>query len=315
MKSSNGELADHSFPAPVLINICSTARGGSTVLDLVLGNGQRSFSCGEVNSWFRPFMTHQLKIDCLCGQDPCPKWAKISELPEEEFHQKASAELDVDYLVDSSKDLNWIVDNNRWAGAAGMSVVNILLWKDPVDLAYSLWKRGSNWKVWRNYIINYYGRPMKIGMPYVSVNFNEFRREPARYTKIICNFIGMPYFEGKECFWKSRPHHLFGSAGTRRQVASGRAGISSSEDLSPEFEPVRKEIEDVMARDRKLRRVIEGLREYDITLGKYRPAARKDWHSPPVFPYWYYRKDLWRSFRKRFPKHTVNNWQQEENFK
>jgi hypothetical protein len=55
-----------------LINIYGTARSGSTMLDLILGNDPKGFSLGEVANWFYPWRTHHFDIKCGCGIYPCP---------------------------------------------------------------------------------------------------------------------------------------------------------------------------------------------------------------------------------------------------
>lgn len=53
---------------PTLISICGEGQSGSTMLDLMLGNGYDTFSCGEVYAWFRPWRTHHFRITCSCGK-------------------------------------------------------------------------------------------------------------------------------------------------------------------------------------------------------------------------------------------------------
>lgn len=73
------------------------------MVELMLGNDQRAFSLGEVYAWFRPFRTHHSKIICSCGQENC-LWDKLKNIKEHEFHKKAFEVLNVDILVDSSKN-------------------------------------------------------------------------------------------------------------------------------------------------------------------------------------------------------------------
>ena len=122
--------------------VCGASRSGTTMLDLMLGNSDSEFSCGEIYALFRPYRTHHFNPDCCCGAKHCLVWNKLSKLNESEFHAAALAQTGIHHVVDSSKDLNWVLDSNRWASHQDIPVKNVLLWKQPIDLAYSHWKRG-----------------------------------------------------------------------------------------------------------------------------------------------------------------------------
>ena len=112
------------------------------MLDLMLGSGTRAFSCGEVFAWFRPFEPRHFSPECACGCVPCPVWDELSDLTEERFHAGVIDRLGMQIVVDSSKSLDWVSDANAWARASGLRVENVLIWKDPLSLGFSFWKRG-----------------------------------------------------------------------------------------------------------------------------------------------------------------------------
>jgi len=127
-----------------VINIYGTARSGSTMLDLILGNDPKGFSVGEVVNWFYPWRTHHFDIKCGCGVYPCPVWEKIKNFKANEFHEKVLDNLNLNFIVDSSKNLPWVVDSNvRAIKKRKFTAYNILIFKDPVSLYYSFWKRGD----------------------------------------------------------------------------------------------------------------------------------------------------------------------------
>ena len=185
-----------------LINVCSASFSGSTMLDLMLGNAQDSFSCGEVYAWFRPYRMHHFHINCSCGQSICPIWERLKSVPESKFHTSVIQSLKMKFVIDSSKDLTWVLDNHNWAKSNSIRVFNLLLWKDPIHLAHSYWKRNYNPTAWRNEFINYYGSFIKSGFPFIAVNYNELARDPERKLTEICRMVGMEYFDGRERFWK-----------------------------------------------------------------------------------------------------------------
>ena len=120
-----------------LVNICGTARSGNTMLDLILGNSDDTFSCGEVYAWFHPYRQHHFKINCSYGNNPCQTWEKIKDEPENEFHAAIFKTLGVSFVIDSSKDLCWLIDTQTWAFANNLKSINLVIWKDLLELAYS----------------------------------------------------------------------------------------------------------------------------------------------------------------------------------
>lgn len=145
-----------------LINICGHGRSGSTMLDLMVGHGDNAFSCGEVYAWFRPWRTHHRKIVCSCGIDPCPVWEKIKNVSEEKFHFNTCVKLGIDFVVDSSKELNWLIDTQTWAAKSGMDVLNVLIWKTPHEMAFSNWKRNRSPLQWVKSFLHYHNALLNL---------------------------------------------------------------------------------------------------------------------------------------------------------
>jgi hypothetical protein len=272
------------------------------MLDLMLGNAPNAFSCGEVSAWFRPWRPHHFKIDCPCGQDPCPVWAKIGDVPESQFYATVIRELQVDFVIDSSKDLSWLVDAHRWASASGIRTFNVLLWKDPVTLSYSHWKRGFDLYRWRKEFVSYYSRIFGLGLPILAVNFGDLVKDPAATLASICAAVGMPYYEGKERFWEKEHHYLFGSGGVRKQVEAGSSTIRARQQYPDEFEAQIASLKERIAADDTVQGILQKLQQADISLH----TAGSDDHPPsPLkkpYPLWYYRKRAVRALRRYFPE-------------
>ena len=223
-----------------LINVCGASHSGTTMLDLMLGNAPSVFSCGEVYAWFRPFRPYHREIQCACGQNPCPCWEQIKHASAPEFHAAVVARLGMKFVIDSSKDLRWVVDNNRWARRRGMDVFNVLVWKDVLPFLHSYWKRGMSLSEAHSTIMRYYTRFLETGLPLVTVNYNRFVRDPQQGLQRMCELFGMPYVEGRERFWRKTHHHLFGAGAVRRQSRRSSGTIRESEEFSQEF---RSEVE------------------------------------------------------------------------
>jgi hypothetical protein len=279
-----------------LINICGTSRSGSTMVDLMLGNDPGAFSLGEVHAWFRPFRTHHFKIICSCRQENCP-WENLKNLKENEFHKKAFNILEVDILVDSSKSLPWVIDNNIWARKNGITVHNVLLFKEPVSFFYSFWKRGvSIQKASKNEFVKYYKRFFQTGLPFTVLDYNRLVEEPAATLEKLCGVLNIPYFPGKERFWEKQHHHLFGSMGTRKQVEASNSNIRKHTDYPREYKNIIPEIEVKIAKDSVFQNILAELHNHEMQKPAIvlSAAIRK--------PTWYYVIKLKQKVREWIPE-------------
>jgi len=283
-----------------LINICGTARSGSTMVDLMLGNDARAFSLGEVHAWFRPFRTHHFEIVCSCGGNNCP-WDKLRDLSEQEFYQKSFSILDVEILVDSSKSLPWVIDNNVRARKEGFSVYNILLYKDPISFFYSFWKRGISIERARKYeFIRYYKRFFQANLPFISLNYNQLVSDPAKTLEQLCQILSIPYFEGKEKFWEKEHHHLFGSRGTRKQVENSKSKIRKNDEYPDEFKKIIPALEYENENDKLFQSILSNLKAHEM--------QKIDLLSNTVCkPFWYYPLKLKQKVRQQFPEEWKYN--------
>jgi hypothetical protein len=173
-----------------------------------------------------------------------------------------------------------------------------LVWKDPVDLAYSHWKRGSGLTDWRTDFIRSYSRFFKTGLPFLAVNYNALARNPQRQLMAVCAAVGIAFSEGRERFWEKEPHHLFGSAGVRRQLESGGAAIKPRLPYPPAFEAKRPFLEDHVANDVTLQAILATLQKADVVCGTAFPGTR----PRRALPLWYYRKRVTRFVRRYVPE-------------
>ncbi|MFT4591779.1 MAG: hypothetical protein ACI80M_001099 [Gammaproteobacteria bacterium] len=284
-----------------LIMVCGASRSGTTMLDLMLGSSDSAFSCGEIYALFRPYRTHHFNPDCCCGAKPCLVWSKLGKLNESEFHAAALAQTGIHHVVDSSKDLNWVLDSNHWASHQDVPVKNVLLWKQPIDLAYSHWKRGRPIDYYRRAFLNYHERFLDLRLPFVTIGFEELVDAPEKILKKVCSYTQVEWHEGQEEFWQKQHHHLFGSAGTFKQVNTGDSKIRSKEDFPADFLAAWGKTAAAQGHDERLNDVISALGAADIVLGTPANPNAKLRYSGPAKPFWYYHHALKYMYQKRFP--------------
>ena len=214
-------------------------------------------------------------------------------------------EFGVDFVIDSSKDNVWIVDSNIWARRHNIDIVNLLLWKSPLELAYSFWKRGLCLKDIRKGFVKYYGRFFQAGLPFVSVSFSELIANPAEKLRDICSVTGMEYFEGKEQFWERKfdiQHHtLYGSSGVRKMLYGGDVkGFKSSKNYPPEFLKIIDQVQREFVKDHDVQKIVERLK-YEEVSSRDIKIARHKYEPPSVHPGWYYALKYYRRAKRYFP--------------
>lgn len=246
-------VLDSAFPPPptmmlpsssnkTLINVCGMPRSGTTMLGLMLASGDAAVSCGEAAAWFR-VARHRP------GATVPDAFAPLKDVSERTFHRHLMAYHDASFAVDSSKDLDWIIDHTRWAAESNLRVYNVLIYKAPVDIALSWWKR-REFDGWYRYYLRYHLQMTYSGVDFWTVSYDDLVEAPRTTLRQICRLTGLPYFEGKEHFWNYN-HALLGtnSHGVREQLGAGRSEIKKSP-VPDAFASLAQTVKRAAARDR-----------------------------------------------------------------
>jgi hypothetical protein len=291
--------SNKSGQAGKLIMVCGAARSGTTMLDLMLGNAGDAFSTGEIFAYFRPFREHHFKPICSCGEPDCIVWRGLLDVPEDSFHANILRRSEYNAVVDSSKDLCWVYDSNVWALQNNIDCMNVVLWKDPIDLAYSYWKRNFGISYYRQAFLVYYERLIGLNLPFISVNYNQLASDPVTVLASLCQSLGLELNEGRERFWEKRHHYFFGSAGTAKQVDKGGSRVENSRNFPGKFLGEYEAEADWSLSNRRFAAVLERLEANNLANIPHEP---KQVMPKLIKPLWYYRHIIKSCWRRRFPE-------------
>lgn len=238
-----------------IVNVCGLQRSGTTMLHLMLATGPDAVACGEVAGWYR--------VARYRGADLPAAFKPLQEYEARSFHQQALNHFEVDFIIDASKGIDWVIDTTRWSSQQNLKCFNILIWKDPVDLAFSKWKRGK-FNSWRSHYLRYHERLFKAKVDFISVSYSDLIDNPSAKLELICSHIGMPYFEGKEKFWTEEHQFTASSEGVRQQVRSGQSRFEKA-NFPPEFDPLAEEVRNAVDRDPRLQDILRTLTEAEVS--------------------------------------------------
>lgn len=201
-----------------VIFVGSTSYSGSTMMDLVVANDPRGFSCGELSFTYRPEQAHHLTPRCACADPTCRIWKNLRDVPEKDFYPAFfDQHPGIDFAVDSSKDPLWIARQRGYLAAHGIDSAVLIIWKDPLEIAASF-KSRKKLDQWKRHWMNYHRLLVhQLGADFITLSYRDFATRPER-LEAVCAQLGIPYFEGKERYWEKVHHTLFGNRSARRHL-------------------------------------------------------------------------------------------------
>jgi len=209
-----------------VIFVGGTIYSGSTFFHLTLANDPRGFAIGEAKNWFQPtdVKHRRSNLVCQCGDPDCDLWYRVERNGMNHLYETIfDLHPGVEFIVDSSKYLTWIDSQTSRLAGQGIEVKHILIWKTLIEYAYSLQKRsaldadnGKALAYWADYHQAFYSFFNDFG----AVNYKNYTEEHQTTLREACNFLEIPYFEGKEQFWDKRHHSLGGNLAARIHLYS-----------------------------------------------------------------------------------------------
>jgi hypothetical protein len=227
----------------------------------------------------------------------------LDGVPAQSFYAEAFDALDVEVIVDSSKEASWLIDARRWTAKSGdITTINIFSYKSPIDLSYSLWKRGHDVMYWREMFMRYYRRVLGVGLPMLTVNLDELIDDPEGKVRQICSVLGQTYVAGRERFWERDHHHLFGNYGVRQQVQSGRSVFEPRQGYPEEFAVNETRLRKAINNDAEVQALLAILGAAEVKNAAPSSALLQRFDGTRPYATWYYRQRLRRIWFGWFPR-------------
>jgi hypothetical protein len=212
-----------------VIFVGGTSYSGSTFFDMTLGNDPAGFSIGEAYAYFYPFRSHHLRPVCSCGDTDCGFWSSMRSVDPRNLYGEIFRRLPhIDFIVDSSKHPLWIRQASRNLAEQGVETRNILIWKDPAEIALSFEKRGR-FHHWQRSWVNYHRLYNTVVRDWVAIRYRSYVDDTASLGR-VCDFLGIRHFPDKHRYWQKTHHLLFGNDSAR--IHLDRDGKALQDDSS-----------------------------------------------------------------------------------
>ena len=187
-----------------VIQVGGTVRSGTTIMSLILANGDNAMSLGEVIHLFFPYRKlHFEKIKELTTDS---LWSLIiKDKPENLYNNIFKGFPEIDLIIDSSKDPIWF---KKLSKNSNYNTIQLVTYKSPNDLKNSFIKRKMN--NWKKVYLNYYRRFFTI-FPFVSTVSLKKLLNDELYLKELCEFLNISYSSNRLNYWKKNHPNFFGS--------------------------------------------------------------------------------------------------------
>jgi len=218
-----------------VIFVGGTSFSGSTLLDMILANDRAGFSLGEIYALFRPGKRHHLTEIRRLRKDT--RWASILRGGENCLYRNLfSTFSEVDFFVDSSKEVFWMKKQQRILKRLGIPFRNVLIHKSPAEVALSYGKRGAHGR-WAAAFVKYHREYFRLfGADFTSISYKRLVTNPGDLEE-LCTDLGINYFSGKEKYWEKSHQTFFGNQRAKAHLENfSIIGNENKADLAREGE-------------------------------------------------------------------------------
>ena len=196
--------------------ITSPSLTGTTLLSLILGSHKLAFNCGEPAYLFH----HRWQdLDTAWG-DPRQKyadrafWANIQAQGFDKFFPAVQEQTGASLIIDSSNEQweKFALPQRKILMETDFLIRDILIWKTPLEQAYSYHKRERDvleWfdNRWLKRIRLFFA---KVNDPLI-IRYRDLATSPDQILQIACEYLGVSYDPSIKNFWVERQQCLWGN--------------------------------------------------------------------------------------------------------
>jgi hypothetical protein len=216
-----------------IIFILGANHSGSTLIGCILGayhNPLKFFHIGEAYSYFKTGDPDVKKYGEI--------WTNIDhkvgyENAYKEIFTKSKAKV----IIDSSKRNVDILN-----GLEEYSFHIVISFRPFIKIAKSQMKRDKkNQQIIKN--LSIYANIKNLKYPFTIVNVEKLILNPKDITKKLCKEVRIPYFEGKENYWKYPTFHLYGAKMQRHHFRNPNVAeydVRKVKQICPDFSFLQK---------------------------------------------------------------------------
>ncbi|WP_146164866.1 hypothetical protein [Desulfonatronum sp. SC1] len=224
-----------------IIFIAGANHSGSTLLGCILGAHYKSpfkyFHVGEIHAFFdmnkKNYGNPMLTRNSLYGK----VWNEINhEVGYKDAYKEIFEKAQADIIIDSSKSYRNFTIANQSCLNNNYQLHVLISFRPFAKIFQSDLKRNKSEKDIITNLSRYFLIKNKIidnHYPYTIINSEDLILAPRNMTIILCEELGIPYFEGKENYWNYNSCHLYGSKTQRLHLKdSNKAGYDKEKVLA-----------------------------------------------------------------------------------
>lgn len=245
-----------------------SGRGGTTLLNLILGSHSRGFALGELFGlpeqieqtggrpcrlcedacpiWSADFMdgilsrhwpgAGQSAADWVAAMTP--RWPALARRPSGPgLYAELFGRIDADILFDSSKSLHWIdgrlADRRDWTEARPYLIV---ITRDGRAVVNSFLRKSPKVPV-EEHIGNWQSRMARLEEMFAAfpadrrmrLSYEFLAQEPELAVRRICDVLGIAFEPGMLEYWRHEHHTLGGNKGTQYAMHEARGAVGDGQ--------------------------------------------------------------------------------------
>lgn len=198
-----------------VVFVDGTIFSGSTLLQYQIANDQSGFAGGEIAWLFWPMRVGHVYRLRYCTPESAGLWREVYRRGVENVYQTIfELRPEVRFIVDSSKSPYWTKTQEFYLHDTDIAVKRLLVWKTPLELAASMRKR-DRFDEWRSTWLVYHRLYASMVDNWRAIPYQVLASQPSEALNTICNYLGIPYFSGKEDYWRREYMALGGNMTAR----------------------------------------------------------------------------------------------------